>query len=420
MTDLSVSIEINGTQVNVGSIRGKNTQDASFSYADDYLSSGKALPISISLPIQREAFSPQITKNFFEGLLPEGFTRKTLAGWLRTDEKDYLSILKALGKECIGAIKIDDADESVEESSYKKLSVAQLKELAGEGTESSADFVIKSRISLAGAFGKTGLYYDKNNNSWYLPKGAAPSTHIVKQSHIRLSDIVTNERLCMLTAKKLGITVAESFIINTGKGEDQDILFATERFDRIFKDSNETISGLQAPLRLHQEDFAQAMKIMAEDKYEKAGGEHFKKMIELLRFFSSSPIEDQLRLWDITVFNYLIGNTDGHIKNFALLYSTDLREKRLAPAYDIISTRIYKSASREMAFSIGGKYSIDDINAEDFAKEASKSGIGEKIAMKRFVEMSSHFSEALLEAAGELEDEGYIKAKEIAAAVLGS
>lgn len=59
-----------------------------------------------------------------------------------------------------------------------------------------------------------------------------------------------------------------------------------------------------------------------------------KKMFSLLRAFSSNPLTDQLKLWDICVFNYLIGNTDNHIKNLSLLYSQDLKEVRLAPAYE--------------------------------------------------------------------------------------
>ena len=77
--------------------------------------------------------------------------------------------------------------------------------------------------------------------------------------------------------------------------------------------------------------------------------------------YSSIPIEDQLKLWDICVFNYLIGNTDNHIKNLSLLYGEDLKTIRLAPAYDIVSTMIYESSTENMALSIDGKYNIYDI-----------------------------------------------------------
>lgn len=63
--------------------------------------------------------------------------------------------------------------------------------------------------------------------------GSAPSNYIVKQSHVRLSNIVINEQFCLLTAEKLGIDVPESFVLQAGKNKTEDaaILFATKRYD---------------------------------------------------------------------------------------------------------------------------------------------------------------------------------------------
>ena len=97
-----------------------------------------------------------------------------------------------------------------------------MKALAAEGAQKSAEIVTKSHLSLTGASGKVGLYFDKEGAQWYLPTGTAPSTHIVKQSHVRLDGIVTNERLCMMTAAKCGIEVPESFIIDPGSGADSE------------------------------------------------------------------------------------------------------------------------------------------------------------------------------------------------------
>jgi serine/threonine-protein kinase HipA len=91
MRELTVSIEIKGKQIPVGAIRGNDETDAIFSYAKEYIENGYP-SISISLPINEENFTPIQTKNFFEGLLAEGFTRRTVAGWLHVDENDYLSI----------------------------------------------------------------------------------------------------------------------------------------------------------------------------------------------------------------------------------------------------------------------------------------------------------------------------------------
>ena len=112
---------------------------------------------------------------------------------------------------------------------------------------------------------------------WYQPNGDAPSTHIVKQSHVRLSDIVTNEQLSLTTASKLGISIPESFIINTGAARDEEILFATKRYDRMIPESPTYTRGLIRPFRLHQEDFAQALGISSYEKYEKGKNSIFLK-----------------------------------------------------------------------------------------------------------------------------------------------
>ena len=106
MRNLGVWIEIGGLQTYVGRIIGEKEEDVRFSYAEEYLSGNIARPISIHLPLSENAFSVDDTRNFFEGLLPEGFTRRCVAGLLHTDANNYLSLLAGLGNECLGAIKI--------------------------------------------------------------------------------------------------------------------------------------------------------------------------------------------------------------------------------------------------------------------------------------------------------------------------
>ena len=185
----TVIIEKNGVPVPVGHI-----SNSGFAYDDAYLHGEDARPISVSLPLQEDAFSPQRTKCFFDGLLPEGFTRRTVAQWMPVSGDDYLSILAGLGKECLGAIQIVCEPDEIP-AHYQKLTLPQVQALAAEGATQSAKLVTESHLSLTGASGKVGLYYDATNNAWYQPFGTAPSTHIVKQSHVRLSGIVVNELL---------------------------------------------------------------------------------------------------------------------------------------------------------------------------------------------------------------------------------
>ena len=413
MKKLAVEIEVKGKSVYVGNISGNDYRDAVFAYADEYLASVDARAISISLPVTKQTFDVNSTRNFFEGLLPEGFMRRSVAEWMRTDENDYLSILAGLGSECLGAIKVIDSEAPTLMPRYIKLSKEEVRSLAREGATESVQLVTKAHLSLTGASGKVGLYYDQENDDWYLPVGEAPSTHIVKQSHIRLKKIVTNEQLCLLTAKKLGIEIPESFIVNLGSANDEDILFATKRYDRKVGVENKKIDGLNVPYRLHQEDFGQALGIPARLKYEKNNDGYLKMLFDVIRKYSAEPINDQLKLWDICTFNYLVGNTDNHIKNLSLVYSEDLKTVRLAPAYDIISTMIYDSSTEDMALGIGGVYNIREIDRTAFEKQAKEVGLGANMAMKRFDAMVKNFPKALLDASILLKSQGYNDVDEI-------
>ena len=139
MRQLDVYIEISGQEYLAGSIRGDGPSDAVFSYDFAFSDQGKA--ISVHLPLRKEAFSPDETRCFFEGLLPEGFSRKTVASWLRADEEDYLTILSELGKECLGAIRIEENENRhIEEPRYVLLSLDEVRRLAAEGFQNLPKF----------------------------------------------------------------------------------------------------------------------------------------------------------------------------------------------------------------------------------------------------------------------------------------
>ena len=264
---------------------------------------------------------------------------------------------------------------------------------------------------MTGASGKVSLNYDDKKRKWYLPEGDAPSTHIVKQSHVRLSQIVFNEQLSQLTAKNLGIDVPESFIVNTGEGSDGEILFATKRYDRVLN-TGKFIDKFQIPERLHQEDFAQAMGIPSSEKYEKENSGYMGRMFDLVRGNVSDPIAEELKLWKLICFNFLIGNTDAHIKNYSLLYSDDMKRITLAPAYDIVCTRAY-NLTNEMSLYIGNEIDIDRINRSTFVTASKEVGISERIALKIFDEVADGFEKAINDAAETIAESGFESIKSL-------
>lgn len=410
MKTLNVFVEINGIMVKVGILKGNTYQDTCFVYDSEYLASDIARPISISLPLMENAFTPEKTKSYFESLLPEGFSRKAVADWVKADEKDYVTLLEHLGKECIGAIQVSSG-EPITECGYRTVTNEELIQLAREGATKSTEILVESHISLAGASGKVGLFYDEKEGRWYQPYGIAASSHIVKQGHVRLEHLVLNEQLCMMTASKLNIEVPKSFIMDVG---DKETLYVTERYDRIKKNSDNELSS---PYRLHQEDFAQALGIESYNKYEAEDRQYLKKMFALVDDYSSNPIEDGLKLWNRVIFNYLIGNTDAHIKNYGLLYNSSLDSIRLAPAYDMVCTRIYGNRN-DMSVMINGKLDCTKVNREDFKEAAKELLIGQKIAMEQFDYLYDNLRAAMEESIIELSEAGFANANELGNRIL--
>lgn len=338
---------------------------------------------------------------------------------MHVDEEDYLSILAGLGKECLGALQILNAeDPGSTEAEYRPLSMRQVGKLAEEGSTRSAEIVVASHLSLTGASGKVGLYYDAPSDAWYQPIGTAASTHIVKQSHVRLRNIVENEQMSLRTAYYLGLPVVDSFIINAGGFQDSGVLLASRRYDRSVAPSVRTLNGLPCPLRLHQEDMAQALGIPSTRKYEPEGGEYLRKIFRLLRNVSSDPLQDQLHLLDLLIFDVLIGNTDNHIKNLSLLYSPDLHTIRLAPAYDLICTLIYRESTSEMALAVGGQKEWGKISKQSFLDSAGEMGLGKPLIRREYERLWKNFPCALQKAAEELKKQGFSDSEEMQRCIL--
>jgi serine/threonine-protein kinase HipA len=97
------------------------------------------------------------------------------------------------------------------------------------------------------------------------------------------------------------------------------------------------------------------------------------------------------RLLDAVIFNYLVGNNDAHGKNFSLLYrgvGTANIETRLAPLYDVVSTRYYPELTRELAMKIGGEYSSDRLTKTNFEQLAEDAGLAKPLVRRRVPELA--------------------------------
>jgi serine/threonine-protein kinase HipA len=355
-----------------------------FDYAESWLQRPDATPLSHSLPLRQKRFTRKECRGYFAGVLPEESKREIIARNLGISERNDYAMLERIGGECAGAVTFVSAGESLPalDDHYRALSVP---ELAGILRELPRRPLLAGetgiRLSLAGAQDKIAIRVEGDAIS--LPLGGAPSTHILKPAVERFAGVVFNEAYCMKLAAAVGLPVARTEIRRV---EDVECLLV-ERYDRTHGQDPEGIT-LE---RLHQEDFCQALGIVSENKHQKEGGPSLRQCFALLREVSSAPVLDLARLLDAVIFNFLIGNNDAHGKNFSLLYrgaGTANLETRLAPLYDLVSTRYYPELTREMAMKIGGEYSSDRVSKTNFEQLAEDAGLAKPLVRRRVPDLA--------------------------------
>jgi serine/threonine-protein kinase HipA len=104
----------------------------------------------------------------------------------------------------------------------------------------------------------------------------------------------------------------------------------------------------------------------AVEKY--AIGRPSERMAKLLRRFAGDPIEQSRQLFRQVAFRVLIGDEDGHGKNYSLML--DDGKVRLAPLYDSLCTLIYPELSGRMAAKIDSQSKLTKVDRDALLTEA--------------------------------------------------
>lgn len=88
------------------------TEDGyTFQYHDEYLNAASSKPISLTLPIQKQAFQSKILFPFFDGLIPEGWLLNIAVNSWKINVRDRFGLLLYLCKDCIGSVSIIPIEE---------------------------------------------------------------------------------------------------------------------------------------------------------------------------------------------------------------------------------------------------------------------------------------------------------------------
>lgn len=334
----------------------------SFRYGDDYLNSRHAIPLSLSIPQDDCPYRHEKLHPWLWGLLPDN--ELILARWaqrFQVSSSNCFGLLEGMGEDCAGAVRFIRPEnlDKVAVGGRQRLNESEIEQRLVDLRKDPSmgrEPADRGQFSLAGAQSKTAL--QKRGNTWYVPWGREPTTHILKPPRPDIAGHVENEHFCLKLAEALGLSVARSEVLHFG----QEAAIVVERYDRVMINRKLT--------RVHQEDSCQALGVHPAQKYQNDGGPDIVKLMELMNR-SSQPVQDRRRLMEALVYNYLILGTDAHAKNYSLLLGRN-DQVRLAKLYDIASFLPYVSRRKDgrFAMKIGRYYKNAQIQKRHFEKTA--------------------------------------------------
>ncbi|KJF71424.1 HipA domain-containing protein [Agrobacterium arsenijevicii] len=383
MEALALDVRLDSAQEPVGVLVRDQRGGLAFAYDEAYVSQPGAISLSLSLPLTREPFEEVVARPFFDNLLQErdGALSDIMAreGIARDD---IAGLLFHLGKDCAGALSVLPAGSPPTkvpgdyEKDYQRIEDGRLIAIVDSlhkrrrlpaGTDDPSPLAgMQSKIALT-------LLPD-GSLAEPVPGSGAPTTHILKvpdQDHLRDASL---EYEAMQLSHAAGFSTADMSLLPFAGIE---VLLVT-RFDRALDRDGRIV-------RIHQEDFAQALGLPSSLKYERRGVPGRRFDVDAIRRIldaTDDPAAEREFFIQATLFDLLVGNVDGHAKNFALLHERGGRI-RTTPRYDILPTRLDDTLTDELAYKIGDAATLDAISRDDFDLFLKSLGISSSAARQR-------------------------------------
>lgn len=315
---------------------------------------------------------------WFSNLLPEGRLREWIAQDKGVSESQELDLLLKVGHDLPGAVRVAEAetDQTVFDAGRREVAT---------DTESEHDPKNVWRFSLAGVALKFSML--RAGDRFTSPSIGEGGDWIVKLPYQGYQNVPLNEFSMMELARKVGINVPEVRLIHRDQltgipdrlwPDSEDMAYAIRRFDRT------PSRGL-----VHMEDFAQVRGFYPHKKYTGT----FETLAALIyrQYDTESLLEFARRL----AFNCVIGNGDAHLKNWSLLYE-DPRRPVLSPAYDLVSTAIYRPSGKpeDLGLKFAKSRSFKSVTLDNFERlerKVNASGVGLRDAAYEVVQRTLSF-----------------------------
>lgn len=371
---MSPSLDVYLGAERVGSLTRPGSGRLSFTYETD---SAEAR-LSVSLPVQPARFPNARTRPFFEGLLPEGASREQIARLRGLSPDNAFGLLAEIGAECAGAVVIVPGGTSLPSAAMSGVAwltddelAARIADLPTHPLGVGADV----RLSLGGVQEKL-LVTRTADGRFGKPSCGIPSTHLIKPSTDTWEGIAINEAFCIRLAQSCNLPTVAFELVDRWSVS----CLVVERFDRVTDAASGTIH------RLHQEDMCQALGRLPSEKYQAERGPSCADVTALLRAESAAPALDINTFVRAVAFNYLIGNSDAHGKNFALLYGAG--GPRLAPLYDLVCTAAYPDVISRMAMFVGAEDDPGAVTDASWLQLAVDCGVNGPLVVRAIRELA--------------------------------
>ena len=392
---------LDGTEV--GRVRSEARGRLTFVYDNAWRNAEGAYPLSLSMPLAAEEHGPATIQSFLWGLLPDN--EQVLERWAKkfqVSARNVFALISNVGEDCAGAIQFVTPDRlgTLKTGKDDKIEWLDKPEIANRLRVLREDHAAwrlprdTGQFSLAGAQPKTALVL--KDNKWGIPSGRIPTTHILKPPTGHFDGHAENEHICLQLARELGLPAAETKVMRF----EQEIAIVVERYDR-------QVSGNDI-IRVHQEDICQAMGIPPTKKYQNEGGPTPADVVELLRTYSTDREADLETFVSALIFNWLIGGSDAHAKNYSLLLASGALV-RLAPLYDIASILPYDHVDQrkiKLAMKVGGEYKLDQIGLRQWQKFARETRVDADVLIATLNSMAGQIPDLVADIRTRAQKEG--------------
>jgi len=278
----------------------------------NYLTNNK--PVSLAMPFKNSTY---IWKYYlhpiFDMNMPEGYLFEIFKKFL-TKEYGYINDFIIFSHICPNIQSRLTFESQTSKSKFENLNLEDILENDNNNT------FIKI----------VNMFLNKNAISGIQPKSLAvlkdkesltTKEYIIKTFGEEYPELVLNEYFCLKSIEKAGIEIPNIKLSKNNR------FLVVEKFN--YDKKNDSFFG-----------FEEIACLLGKNKDEKYSGS-YEQVAKVLYSVCTNKIETMKNFFKLIVMNYLLKNGDAHLKNFGIIYDTNISEVKFAPAYDVVNTLVY-------------------------------------------------------------------------------